>query len=303
MQLTNEAKNQVIESKFENDKQKIEQSLQQSKVDYTKLIEKDIELTNQQQSLNRQFEEREDILSQRQAIRNALQEKQRDINDLKMKEEELVKQLAEVQESFNVKKKHLDGSKKQIMEMDEMRIANDEYEEKILEPSKNMYPELLEKKQSLAKSITDLHDHALEGKHELDKRKQANDIVLNNLNADFTEKLEIVQSKKKDIAQLESRIDECLVSARNETEERKKLIMNLSEATLAQKIQNDEVLKQREEVKSTHVKWSKQLDSNRFEIEVLMAGTDIILATKDEEDELYRSTKSELKAIRMKATD
>ncbi len=237
------------------------------------------------------------------AIRKTCEERQSNINNAKRKEEDLLKQLTDLQESHNGKKNRLDQLKKQMKDVEELKVANDLTEGRIVQSSRILYPKLLEEKQSLAKAITELHDQALAEKHEFDKRKQANDIILNKLNAEFAEKLDIVQSKKKEIAEIEASLAESHTSTKNEIEEQENLISNLDEAKQAQKEQNDEVLRQREDVKSIYVKWSNQLELKRFEIEVLKRGADIITSTKEEEDELKQSLMNEQQAIKVEATD
>ena len=298
MLIANKARNKENESKVEKDLQTMDKSIQQLKTDHSKLIEKETNVTNKLQSLNNQFKERTEILSKRIEIRKIYQKKQTNIQNLKDKEKDVMQRLSSQQEESEVKLQRLNELKKQNIQLDQMKLANNEYEQTIFNPSKDLYPKLLEEKQALAQSITELHDRSITDKNEFDKTKQANDVVIKNLSAELEEKLEIIESKKKEIVEMETAILENRTCAKDEIEEQETLISNLDQAMRAQKIQNDQVLKQRQDVKAAYFKWSNKVDPERFEIKVLKKGAEIITGTKKEEDDLKLSTKIELDAIK-----
>ncbi len=301
MLLTTKTNHQEIETNYKQEKQTMEQSLHQLKLDYTTLQQKETDVSNQLSSLKRQFQQREELVSKRMQIRKDYEDMKRKVDEKKQKEEEIIQQWKELQTNHTLKQERLEEWKKQKEDVESRKQKNDVFDQNVVQPSKRQYPLLLEEKERLARHMNELHDQSMEDKDEFEKRKKANEIVLKNLTSELEEKLEIVQRTKKEMEQLETKMEEDRITTKKEIEEQMKLISNLDEATQAQRIQNEQVLREREEVKVVHDKWYKQLEMQRFEMDVLKQGAEVITSTKTEEDELKRKTKHELEAIRKEA--
>ncbi len=275
---------------METERKSFEDHIRKLSTELSSLVETDSELLSQLENLTKQFNEREEIVSKRMITSKLYEEKQRDISDAKQKEEDLLKELSEIKNILEAKETRLSECKKQKNDIDHLRKRNDNEEEEILAPSKNAYPKLLEEKETLARTITELHDCSASEKQAFEEKKQSNIVVLSNLESAYQEKHVNVETKKRETAKMMRQLEELNVATKNEIEEQKKLSSDLNEALTAQRAIIDENRQQcRKKVEMTEREWSQRLKRGAYEVDILKQGADVICKTKEAEHHIMES--------------
>jgi hypothetical protein len=290
---SNKAQNANIESKYENDKKTIEENLSHLSTNLSTLTGIDSELSSQLDNLMKQFIERKEIISKRSIVQQMCQEKKKTIEETRKREDELRKELSRLKESLSVKEIHLNDCKRQKMEIEQLKVKNDKDEQEILKPAQECYPKLLEEKEALAKTITELHDSSASHKQDFESRKMSNTSVLNKLNSAYKEKLEYVEVTKQEIAKMKELMDESNTATNKEIEEHEQIAKNLDEALQAQKLVIEEKKEQFEKaIESTKLEWSRKMKLKSYEVELLKKGAEIITKTKEVENKFAAEGKA-----------
>lgn len=283
------ADNTKTESNIDAKKKSLEDSLSHTSKKYAALVEKHSQLSNHIENFTTQLKKRKVLVSKRAHVKELCDEKRNVVENLRKKESDMKISLSDARKTLQAKETKFEEYTILQNDVSNLKAKNNIDEESTLIPAKERYPELLKEKETLAKVITDLYDTSNSTKEEIDLKRNDHKKILNDLDSTYKEKVVHLESLMSDIEKTKKLIDETIHSARKEAEETNKLAENLNEAIKAQSVINNEKKDQLDKVKREKLELTNKFKQKTYELRLMKLGADIILKTRQVEDEINRS--------------